>query len=137
MASEIGYGKPPKNTRFGGTKANRRNNKGRPKSFDALRKLAQDIAHEELQAGDASMTTTEAILRKWASSKDPRLQMEFMAVAYGRTPNTTEITGTKENDGQIKHEVNANAGKSIVDVVDRLALQIAGRASAGTTNGTE
>lgn len=69
------------------------NRKGRPRSFDALRKLAQDIAHEELQAGDASMTTTEAILRKWASSKDPRLQMEFMAVAYGRTPQSTEVSG--------------------------------------------
>lgn len=74
------------------TKGDRRiNRKGRPKSFDALRELAQQIAHEELQSGDMRMTTTEAILRKWATSKDPRLQMQFMDVAYGKVPIKQEI----------------------------------------------
>lgn len=96
-------------TRVGGitgkgfVKGDRRiNRKGRPKSFDALRELAQQIAHEELQSGDMRMTTTEAILRKWATSKDPRLQMQFMDVAYGKVPNVTEITGTDKNDGEIR-----------------------------------
>ena len=75
MASEVGYGKPPQDTRFGGKRANKRNNKGRPKSFDALRQLAQTIAHEDISDG---MTVTEAILRKWAGSKDPRLQLQFV-----------------------------------------------------------
>lgn len=66
------------------------NRKGRPKSFDELRSLAQQIAHERLAAGDVSMTTTEAILRKWAASKDPRLQMQFMDVAYGKVPVVNE-----------------------------------------------
>ena len=58
------------------------NRKGRPKSFDALRALAQEIAHEEaisdgqpIIINGKIVTVTEAILRKWAASKDPRLQM--------------------------------------------------------------
>lgn len=66
------------------------NRKGRPKSFDALRALAQQIAHEETKEGDDSMTTTESILRKWATSSDPRLQMEFIAVDKGGRPNLLE-----------------------------------------------
>jgi len=51
------------------------NRRGRPRSFDALRQLAQTIAHEDISDG---MTVTEAILRKWAGSKDPRLQLQFV-----------------------------------------------------------
>lgn len=82
------------------------NRKGRPKSFDALRELAQQIAHEEAKAKDKETgqlapividghvaTTTELILRKWASSNDPRLQMAFMEVAFGKVPQRTEVTG--------------------------------------------
>lgn len=104
------------------TKGDKRiNRKGRPRSFDALRKLAQDIAHEELQAGDASMTTTEAILRKWASSKDPRLQMEFMAVAYGRTPNTTEHANKDDKpfktESTVNHAIDSESAKNIFDIL--------------------
>ncbi len=95
MASEVGYGKPPNDTKFGGKRANKRNNKGRPKSFDALRQLAQTIAHEDISDG---MTVTEAILRKWAGSKDPRLQLQFMEVAFGKVPNPVEIGGKDGND---------------------------------------
>ena len=82
------------------------NRKGRPKSFDALRQLAQQIAHEEAKAKDKDTgafvpvvidghvaTTTELILRKWASSNDPRLQMAFIEVAFGKVPNPVELTG--------------------------------------------
>ena len=72
------------------------NRKGRPKNFDAARALAQSIAHEEVtnSKGD-TVTVTEAILRQWAASKDPRLQMYFFEVAYGKVPteSKTEITG--------------------------------------------
>jgi len=64
------------------------NRKGKPKSFLALRELAQQIAHEEVtqSSGDAR-TVTELILRKWAGSNDPRLQMQFIDVAFGKVPN--------------------------------------------------
>jgi hypothetical protein len=76
------------------------NRNGRPKSFDALRSLTQSIAHEIAQSGgkDAiinghKVTVTEAILRQWAQSKNPKLQQLFMEVAYGKVPNVTEVTG--------------------------------------------
>ncbi len=82
------------------------NRNGRPKSFDTLRKLAQQIAHEEAKKSDGStvivngkkVTITEAILRQWASSKNPKLQQLFMEVTYGKVPNVTELTG---KDGDI------------------------------------
>ena len=76
------------------------NRKGRPRSFDALRELAQQIAHEEAKAGGSQIvigghvvTVAEAILRSWATSKDARLQQAFIEVAFGKTPTRTEITG--------------------------------------------
>jgi hypothetical protein len=87
------------------------NRKGRPKSFDALRTLAQDIAHEEARQPDGqaitingkTATITEAILRKWATSKDPRLQIMFMEVCYGKVPQETILSGKEEGDAiQVK-----------------------------------
>jgi len=75
------------------------NRKGRPKDFNALRELAQEIAHEELAD---KRTVVQAIMRKWAGSNDPRLQMAFVEYAYGKVPAppvdinasvvTTEVT---------------------------------------------
>lgn len=76
------------------------NRKGRPKSFDALRELAQSISHEAaLKAGEPlvidghTVTVAEAIMRQWAQSKDPRLQMAFVEYAYGKAPVQTQVTG--------------------------------------------
>ena len=71
------------------------NRKGRPKSFDQLRELAQQIAHEEVKAGDKKLTVVEAIMRQWAQSKDPRLVQAFIAYAYGKPPD--KIEGAGEN----------------------------------------
>lgn len=75
------------------------NRNGRPKSFDALRALAQEIAHEKAKAGGNtvvidghSVTVTEAILRQWAQSKNPVLQQRFIEVAFGRVPQAIDIT---------------------------------------------
>lgn len=85
------------------------NRKGRPKNFDAYRELAQGIAHEPMQnsAGqplvinDHIVTKVEAILRAWSVSKDPRLQMAFMEIAFGKVPNVTEVSGRDGNDLRI------------------------------------
>lgn len=68
---------------------------------------------------------------------DAQAALVHIGKHHGMFVDRTEHTGA--DGGKIKHEIEygPNAGKSIVDVVDRLALQIAGRASAGTTNGTE
>ena len=76
------------------------NRKGRPKSFDALRSLAQEIAHEAAKQGNQPVvidghvvTVTEAIMRQWAMPKDPRLQQKFVEVAYGQVPSVTRLEG--------------------------------------------
>ncbi len=70
------------------------NRKGRPKDFASLRALAQQIAHEEMpQAKGAARTVTELILRKWAGSNDPRLQMAFVEYAFGKVPAPVELSG--------------------------------------------
>lgn len=77
------------------------NRKGRPKSFDKLRELAQQIGHEtakgragqEVVIDGHIVTVTEAILRQWAVSKNPKLQIAFIEIAFGKTPNVTQLTG--------------------------------------------
>jgi len=72
------------------------NRKGRPKSFDALRELAQEIAHEKAKNSDGkvivhdghAVTVAEAIMRKWASSNNPQLQKAFVEIAFGKVPDT-------------------------------------------------
>lgn len=72
----------------------RRNLKGRPKSFDALRALAQSIAHEEVQIGNGEVITrADAIMRQWASSDEPQLQARFVEIAFGKVPDETKISG--------------------------------------------
>lgn len=76
------------------------NRSGRPKTFDQLRTLAREIAHEAAASGGKpvivngkTVTVTEVIMRQWAQSKDPRLQQKFIEVAYGKTPDIVEVSG--------------------------------------------
>lgn len=68
------------------------NRKGRPRSFDALRELAQQIGHEPVVVGDKRITVTEVILRQWAQSKNPQLQRAFIEIAYGKVPDKLDLT---------------------------------------------
>jgi hypothetical protein len=74
------------------------NRRGRPKTFDALRELAQAIAHEEATSGGQpiiinghKVTVSEAILRQWAQSKNPQLQRAFLEICYGKVPDNINI----------------------------------------------
>ncbi len=76
------------------------NRRGRPKDFFGLRDLAQQIAHEPATTGGVPIvidghivTVTEAIMRQWAQSKDVRLVQAFVHYAYGKPPDTVEMTG--------------------------------------------
>ena len=91
------------------------NRKGRPKSFDQLRSLAQEIAHEAAKQGNQpvvidghAVTVTEAIMRQWAMSKDPRLQQKFIEVAYGQVPSVTRLEGQDGGPIQITITRKAN-----------------------------
>src|SRR3990172_9160517 len=93
------------------------NRKGRPKSFDALRELAQTIAHEpatkqtdpvviggkivyrqgeSVLVGGHIATVAEIILRQWATSKNHMLQKAFIEVAFGKVPDAIDLTSKGE-----------------------------------------
>jgi hypothetical protein len=74
------------------------NRKGRPKTFDALRELAQAISHEEATSNGSpiiinghKVTVSEAILRQWAQSKNPQLQRAFLEICYGKVPDDINV----------------------------------------------
>lgn len=76
------------------------NRRGRPKSFDAVRELAQSISHEVAKAGgnpvvvdNHTATVAEMILRQWASSKNPQLQKAFIELAFGKVPDKLDVDG--------------------------------------------
>lgn len=70
------------------------NRKGRPRSFDQFRALAQKISGEKLILPSGSaMTVAEAILRSWAKSKEPQLQRAFIEFVFGKVPDRLETTG--------------------------------------------
>jgi hypothetical protein len=79
------------------------NRKGRPKSFDALRELAQQIAHEKAISGGQPVvingrtaTLAEVIIRSWAMSKNPLLQRAFIEIAFGKVPDKLDVTSGGE-----------------------------------------
>lgn len=82
------------------------NRKGRPKNFDALRRLALDVAHrdvkddkgEPLVIDGQTITKIEAILMQWAESIEPTLQKAFVEIAFGKVPNPVEISGPDKSD---------------------------------------
>jgi hypothetical protein len=72
------------------------NRKGRPKSFDALRKLAVQIAGE--QAGETELTRVQLMLKAMASSKKPSDRALFLAYAYGKPKEQIDVN----NAGEVK-----------------------------------
>jgi hypothetical protein len=70
------------------------NRRGRPKSFDALRKLAIKIAGETIpNPNGEDYTRIEAMLRVLTSSKAPADRALFLAYAYGKPKEQIEHSG--------------------------------------------
>lgn len=71
------------------------NRKGRPKSFDALRRLAQQIACEVITDPDLDtpVSRVEQMLRDMSGSGDARKLVPFLEIAYGKVPAPVEVTG--------------------------------------------
>lgn len=76
------------------------NRKGRPRSFNQLRKLAMSLAHETIETQQGKMTAVEVILRQMA--KDPKQRELFLQYAYGKIPDKLELSG--DNGGAIQVE---------------------------------
>ena len=103
---EVGKGKPPVDTRFGGKRANRQG-KGKPKTFTALRKLAQQIAAEELQSTDGdTITRIEALLRVMSTSRNPADRKTFLEYAFGKPKEEIEQTGESKIELIVKYATN-------------------------------
>lgn len=102
----IGYKRPPKDTQFGGKRANRQG-KGKPKSMTALRKLAQSIAAEELQSTDGDVITRiEALLRVMSTSRNPADRKTFLEYAFGKPKEEIEQSGESKIELIVKYATN-------------------------------
>jgi len=74
------------------------NRRGRPKTFDAFRALAQEIAGALTKDKDGNeLTVAEMILRRWSQSSEPQLQKAFIEYAFGKVPDKldTDLLGAK------------------------------------------
>ena len=72
------------------------NRKGRPKSFDKLRKLAIQIAAEE--AANTGMSRVQLMLTAMASSKNPSDRKLFLEYAFGKVKEEVDVN----NSGEVK-----------------------------------
>ena len=80
------------------------NRKGRPKSFDALRELAQQIAAEPAREDDGEpvfyngrpVSVVERILRNWAGGHNRVAQLGFLEIAFGKVPTKVDVTSDGE-----------------------------------------
>jgi hypothetical protein len=67
------------------------NRKGRPRSFDELRRITQEIGREKITIGNGEvMTRVERILRDWSESKDVQKQIAFVQYGYGKPVDKIE-----------------------------------------------
>jgi len=65
---------------------------GHPHSFHELRELGLRIAAEKVIAADGELITrAEHLLRSWAKSRVPALQLAFAAYCWGKPPEKLEI----------------------------------------------
>ena len=72
----------------------RRNTKGRPKTFDKLRSLAQMIAVEDgITTDEGILSNVEVILRGMMKA-DPKL---FLEIAYGKVPTDINLSADSKH----------------------------------------
>ena len=80
------------------------NHRGRPKGFDQMRSIALGIARETVTTSRGErITVAQAILRSWATSKEPVLQRAFIEYAFGRVPNKLETDPLENKTTLILH----------------------------------
>jgi hypothetical protein len=76
---------------------------GRPKNFDAFRKLCQKICHEKVIINGEVMTRIEVILRDWSESKDPQKQIALVQYGFGKPVDKLETTGLENKTTLVLH----------------------------------
>ena len=76
----------------------RRNTRGRPKTFDMLREIAQRIGGEKIQdANGETIMRVEEVLRRLACSKDPQALRIFLEYGFGRPVDRVELEELPKN----------------------------------------
>ncbi len=80
------------------------NRKGRPKSFDQLREVAQEIAHREIKSKNgSSISIVEAVLLKLAEADDASSLKTFLEFSFGKVPDELKATGLESKPVLILH----------------------------------
>jgi hypothetical protein len=80
------------------------NRSGRPRGFDAMRKMAQAIACEKVVDNEGNtVRRVEALLRSWAKSSEPVLQRAFVEYAFGKVPDKLETNPLENKKTLILH----------------------------------
>lgn len=78
----------------------RRNLKGRPRNFDEVRALAQQLAHRKEKNGREAIVN---VLEEWRDSDEPALQKAFVEYAFGKVPDKIEATGLENKTTLVLH----------------------------------
>lgn len=76
------------------------NRNGRPRNFDEVRALAQQLAHEKEPNGQEAIIN---VLSRWKHSVEPSLQRAFVEYAFGKVPDKIEATGLENKTTLVLH----------------------------------
>jgi hypothetical protein len=85
------------------------NRRGRPRSFDTLRKLAVKIAGEQAD-DEEEVTRVVLMLREMARSENPSDRALFLSYAYGKPKDEVEHTGEMVQKVIIEYAETKNDG---------------------------
>jgi hypothetical protein len=77
------------------------NRNGRPRTFDAVRKLAVQVAAEQLEQADGQ-TRILLMLRAMSTSRNPADRALFLAYAFGKPADKQEISGPDGGPIEVK-----------------------------------
>ncbi|MFA5416942.1 MAG: hypothetical protein WC341_00650 [Bacteroidales bacterium] len=70
------------------------NRRGRPKTFEALRKTAIKMLNESIKSSDGKIDIShlELILKDWLNSQNFQKQQAIIHTAYGKVPDSVQMT---------------------------------------------
>jgi hypothetical protein len=95
---EVGKGKPPKDTQFGGPRANPRGKRA-PKDAAALNRLIDEIASETVvnPSTGEQVQRIRAMLRGMMTGRDSRGKVEVLNRRYGKVKDEVDVTSGGES----------------------------------------
>lgn len=69
------------------------NRNGRPRDYEALRKLVRAVGYEDVDVHEdgTPMTLIESIVRDWMTSKSFRKQLAAIQYGFGKVPEKLEV----------------------------------------------